>query len=302
MKKVALVVVLSMIISLFASVTASAAETVVFKSKGGTVSISNVVEKKGSTHDPVYVVKGSTKLTLNNNTPKVGGFHILLSMGMTGYAYYPNGYFDGEELMNWEVSEWVELSSTESITLNKKGVYKFELSLAERIDDEYEGIGDYYGGTANFTIVISDNSVKGNAATPTNSKITVNGKEVAFEAYTINGSNYFKLRDLAAAVSGTEKQFNVSWDAEHNAIRLTSGQGYKAVGGELTVSNKPSSKVAQPTNSKIIVDGKEVQLTAYNIGNSNYFKLRDIADIFNIGVTWNGTTQTVGIDTQKNAN
>lgn len=297
MKKVSLVVILSMVISLFASVSAMAAEKAVFTSKGGTVSISNVVEIKGNSFDPVYVVEGSTTLTLNNNTPVVGGYHILYDLGMTGYFYYPNAYLDGENLVNGEISEWVELSGG-TITLNKKGIYKFVLSLAERIDDEYEGIGDYYGGDANFTISISDNSVKEISAKPTTSKIIVNGKEIAFEAYTINGSNYFKLRDLAAVVSETEKQFNVSWDAKQNAIRLTSGQGYKAVGGELAVSNKPSPKVAKPTSSMIIVDGEEVQLTAYNIGNNNYFKLRDIASIFNIGVTWNGSKKTVGIDTQ----
>jgi len=298
MKKFSVVVVLSMIISLFTSVSAMAAESVVLKSKGGSISITNVIEKTESSYDPIYVVKGSTKVTINNNTPKIGGFHFLESEGMSGYSYYPNGYFNGDQLENWEDSEWVELSE-KSVTLNKKGVYRFDLTIAERIDDEYEGLGDYYGGSMSFTIVISDNSVKGISATPTNSKITVNGKEVAFEAYTIDGSNYFKLRDLAAAVSGTEKPFNVSWDSEHNAIRLTSGQAYKAVGGELSVSNNPSAKAAQLTNSKIIVDGEEVQLTAYNIGNSNYFKLRDIADLFNIGVTWNGTTKTVGIDTRK---
>ncbi|MEG0798795.1 MAG: WG repeat-containing protein, partial [Acidaminococcaceae bacterium] len=43
-------------------------------------------------------------------------------------------------------------------------------------------------------------------------KVTVNGKDVAFDAYNINGNNYFKLRDLAFALSGSEKQFDVGWD------------------------------------------------------------------------------------------
>jgi len=36
---------------------------------------------------------------------------------------------------------------------------------------------------------------------PTTSKVLVNGKIVEFEAYNINGYNYFKLRDLAQAVN-----------------------------------------------------------------------------------------------------
>ncbi len=38
-------------------------------------------------------------------------------------------------------------------------------------------------------------------------------------------------------------------------------------------------------------------LTAYNINGNNYFKWRHIAKIFVIGVTWDGNTNTVGIDT-----
>jgi hypothetical protein len=51
----------------------------------------------------------------------------------------------------------------------------------------------------------------------------VNGQSVAFNAYNIDGNNYFKLRDLAYALNGTEKQFEVGWDGAANAISLTSG-------------------------------------------------------------------------------
>ena len=52
----------------------------------------------------------------------------------------------------------------------------------------------------------------GPSANPTNAKVLVNGEEVAFDAYTIDGSNYFKLRDLAFVLNGTEKQFEVGWE------------------------------------------------------------------------------------------
>ncbi len=35
--------------------------------------------------------------------------------------------------------------------------------------------------------------------------VLVNGKSVAFEAYNIDGSNFFKLRDIAMALSGSAK-------------------------------------------------------------------------------------------------
>jgi len=138
----------------------------------------------------------------------------------------------------------------------------------------------------------------GVTATPNASKVLVNGKSVAFDAYTISGNNYFKLRDLAYVLSGTGKQFEVSWDGKANAISLTSGKGYTAVGGELS-AGAAGAKTAQPNKSKILLDGKEISLTAYTIGGNNYFKLRDIGKVFDFGVGWDGATQTISIDTSK---
>lgn len=38
-------------------------------------------------------------------------------------------------------------------------------------------------------------------ATPTESSVYINDDEYTLDAYNINGNNYFKLRDLAAALS-----------------------------------------------------------------------------------------------------
>ncbi len=47
----------------------------------------------------------------------------------------------------------------------------------------------------------------------------------------------------------------------------------------------------------IYVDGTRVDLTAYNIGGYNYFKLRDIADLVDFGVEWDPETSSIQIDT-----
>jgi predicted methyltransferase len=125
----------------------------------------------------------------------------------------------------------------------------------------------------------------------------VNGKALSFEAYNIDGSNYFKLRDLAMAVNRTEKQFEVGWDGAKNAINLTTNKAYTPTGGELAIPTNPTAKEAKPTTSKVYVNGNEVTFTAYNISGSNYFKLRDIAKAIDFGVTWDGKTNTIGIDT-----
>jgi len=134
------------------------------------------------------------------------------------------------------------------------------------------------------------------SARPTSSTVLVDGENVAFDAYNINDNNYFKLRDLAFTLNGTVKQFAVGWDGENNAISLTSGQGYAPDGSEMK-SKGAGNKTPSPTTSKIYLDGKDVQFTAYNIEGNNYFKLRDIGEAFNFGVTWDGARNTIVIDT-----
>lgn len=134
-------------------------------------------------------------------------------------------------------------------------------------------------------------------ATPSVSKVLVDGKQLSFEAYSINNSTYFKLRDIAKAVNGTDKSFDVSWDSEYNAISLTSGEAYTVVGGELAVSADSKAKKATLSTSKIYLDDEKVELTAYTIGGNNYFKLRDLAKELGITITFDQKTNTIGIVT-----
>ena len=46
-------------------------------------------------------------------------------------------------------------------------------------------------------------------AAPTSSTVLVNSEAKTFEAHTIDGYNYFKLRDLAFVLSGTRR--NLKW-------------------------------------------------------------------------------------------
>ncbi|MDR1640705.1 MAG: copper amine oxidase N-terminal domain-containing protein [Clostridiales bacterium] len=135
-------------------------------------------------------------------------------------------------------------------------------------------------------------------AQPTASKVLVNGKEVAFGAYNISGFNYFKLRDLAYALSGTPKQFEVGWDAKAEAITLTSGKAYTVAGGELE-ANGAGIKTPVATSSLISINGKAASLAAYNIDSFNYFQLRDIGKAFNFSVGWEAASSTITIDTSK---
>jgi len=139
----------------------------------------------------------------------------------------------------------------------------------------------------------------GISAAPTSSNIIINSKAVSFEAYAINGNNYFKLRDLAYILSDTEIRFNVEYDSENDAVNLTSGTAYTVVGGEMA-EKAYETKAPEATSSKVYLDGTELGLKAYNIDGNNYFRLRDIGKALNFGVFWDGSSNTITIDTTAN--
>ena len=57
--------------------------------------------------------------------------------------------------------------------------------------------------------------------------------------------------------------------------------------------------IANPTTSTVLVNGAEVNLTAYNINDNNYFKLRDIGDAVDFSVVWDGANNRILIDTSR---
>ena len=135
-------------------------------------------------------------------------------------------------------------------------------------------------------------------ATPTASTVLVDGEEIAFDAYNINGNNYFKLRDIAFVLNDTDKQFAVGWDGATSSISLTSGEPYEVIGGEMEGKGE-GSKAATQTRARIYLDDVNALLTAYHIEGNNYFMLRDIGAAFDFAVTWDGASNTISIDTSK---
>lgn len=77
---------------------------------------------------------------------------------------------------------------------------------------------------------------------------------------------------------------------------LTSNTEYTAVGGEIQ-GKGTVSKPATSTTSKILLDSKEITPTGYNIGGNNSFKLRDIGQLLDFGVAWDGNNNTIIINT-----
>lgn len=148
---------------------------------------------------------------------------------------------------------------------------------------------------SNTSVVGAVNSVTAN---PSTHKVYVDGINKNVAAYNIGGNNYFKLRDIAAVVNGTPKQFEVTWDAGKKAINLVSGKPYTTVGGELAAIPSGTVSAASSTAS-VYKDVNLMSYTGYNIANNNYYKLRDVAESFDIGIKWDGANHRMDILTDK---
>lgn len=74
-------------------------------------------------------------------------------------------------------------------------------------------INDNYTPVGGELYISNENNIK--KASLTNSTILVNENNVALTAYNIDGSNYFKLRDIANFID-----FEVSWDSNTNTILI----------------------------------------------------------------------------------
>lgn len=131
----------------------------------------------------------------------------------------------------------------------------------------------------------------------TGTAFKADGRPVSVDTYNINNYGYYKLRDIAAMVVDTGKEFSVDWDGEKGMITLTSGGEYTPKASDLQPGDGKSKK-AVPSSASVVINGEEVSFTAYNINGFNYFKLRDICAALNIGVVWDNSTRTSGVATR----
>lgn len=137
-------------------------------------------------------------------------------------------------------------------------------------------------------------------ATPAQTPVSVDGKPVSFSIYNVGGSSYFKLRDLAQALNGSAKQYNVGWDNESRRVSIEEGKPYQPVAGE---AGEPLEEAVclgrQPADASISFNGLQFEAEKYNINGSNYFKLRDLAQLLDFQVLWDEDSRSIHIHTSK---
>lgn len=123
-------------------------------------------------------------------------------------------------------------------------------------------------------------------------KITLDKEAVEVAAYNIAGSNYLKLRDVAAIMSGKKNQFNIDYNAERKLIVVETGKPYTKLESDLKPIKEASAK-AILSEKEIILNGEDEDIDTAFINETNYVKLRDIAKIANFYVGYDEASQTV---------
>ena len=127
-----------------------------------------------------------------------------------------------------------------------------------------------------------------------NQALSIDGELVEAAAYNIDGSNYFKLRDLAALMTGTGSQFNVDYDAPNMIV--TAGEAYTPIDGDL-VTGEDKSDTCVPSKQVLLVNGEQVDILVYNIGGNNYFQLRGLGELVGFKVDYDEETRTMVVET-----
>ncbi|MBR4014941.1 MAG: family 10 glycosylhydrolase [Anaerotignum sp.] len=192
---------------------------------------------------------------------------------------------------------------TEELKINEKyGVEgSFYFSLRDLLNNRQgcaDALRNYYGGNAQQPPKTDQTpTVQKKTAYAARAKVRVDGVSVDFQVYTIDDYTYFKLRDIADAISGTTKQFDTHWNQSTAAIDLIRGVPYSATGNRTT--GNYSDTTAVTSTAKLFCDGEAKSVSAYTINDYTYYKLRDIGKLLDMGITWNEKTATIDIVTAQ---
>lgn len=126
------------------------------------------------------------------------------------------------------------------------------------------------------------------------STISLNGKNVTLDAYTLKAANggdvtYVKLRDVAALLENTSVKFNVDW--KRGAIYVASKSAYTTKNGTELKAISGTDGSYKWNQAPVLFDGttkalEGIVLTDGKGGGHTFFKLRDLGEALGFTVGW----------------
>lgn len=160
------------------------------------------------------------------NTGEAVFYNTIIQTANDGASLIlPEGWFDSLSGKSPLCGEYGTVEATRGLdNTDKRVTWAAQFTEPTLADGTPIAIASYLGGWNAFAgkdmTPVTGTYADGKAVTKT---IRVDGKAVAVSAYELSGETYVWIRDLAAALSGTSAQFNVTWD---NGVALTPGTAY----------------------------------------------------------------------------
>lgn len=132
-------------------------------------------------------------------------------------------------------------------------------------------------------------------AEPAGIPVLVDGTYAISAPYLLDDSFYVRLRDLAAAMQHTRKHFGVRWDAAACSLTIIRGGLYRPF--DLTLP-QPAAQPRYDSTVSLFYNGRAMDTLPFALGDSYYFKLRDLAAMFDCGVWYDAAAETVQVNTR----
>jgi len=209
----------------------------------------------------------------------VSGFRNGLSWAMIGEKH--EIIIDGRKITATTYKSAVINKNGEELTPVKYSydVYEYPalVSNAVNVLEHHENGSDYYDFCADLIKIIEPPV----DARPAESTVIIDGQKIVFATFSIEGSEYFRINDLAYALNGTSASF--SKEIVNNDMVLTKGGAY--ISTEKMSAKGTEIKKAVPGRQGTVVlnpDYKWTGLSVYNIGGYNYVKLSDFAEVMGL--------------------
>lgn len=195
----------------------------------------------------------------------------------------------------WDADVYYVPAGT-TITLTQNPEFTGEIFYVTLTDlDKYaKGDADYSYDFYSFDVGINEGS-------PPNlmPDVKIKFDAVSNESATINFAQPNHLYTLTVSRTWIVDDFTFFGEHIHVAY-------FRVVdSGAPTQTEQPSADItAKPTSSKVLVNGKDVSLDAYNINSNNYCKIRDVAQILNgtgkqFEVVWDKDLQAVNMTSNQ---
>ncbi len=127
-------------------------------------------------------------------------------------------------------------------------------------------------------------------ATRSNHSIYLSSQKTNLSAYTIERTDYVRVRDFAQAAG-----CSVSYDAQTASISINEGRPYDASAETHPPVTAPSVS-AKPTSQRIYINDKPANIQSYSISGYNYFSIRDLGRALNWSTIYNGPQKRIELD------